>query len=76
MPKGAPTDVVAKLSAAVQTMMADPNFRARIAALGQETFGTSKRQMGLQRSKRARSSDGGQLSKRPTSNTHRMTRKS
>jgi tripartite-type tricarboxylate transporter receptor subunit TctC len=38
MPKGAPTDVVMKLTAAVQTVMADPNLRARIAALGQESF--------------------------------------
>src|SRR5262245_256899 len=38
MPKGAPTDVVAKLSAAVQTVMADPTLRARIAAQGQESF--------------------------------------
>lgn len=38
MPKGAPTDVVAKLSAAVQVVMADSNLRARIAAMGQESF--------------------------------------
>jgi tripartite-type tricarboxylate transporter receptor subunit TctC len=38
MPKGAATDVVAKLGAAVQTVMANQNLRARIAALGQETF--------------------------------------
>jgi tripartite-type tricarboxylate transporter receptor subunit TctC len=38
MPKGAPPDVIAKLSAAVQAAMADPNIRARISALGQESF--------------------------------------
>jgi tripartite-type tricarboxylate transporter receptor subunit TctC len=38
MPKGAPTEVVAKLTSAVQTVMADPTLRARIAAQGQEGF--------------------------------------
>jgi tripartite-type tricarboxylate transporter receptor subunit TctC len=38
IPKGVPADVITKLSVAVQTVMADPNLRARIAAQGQESF--------------------------------------
>src|SRR5262249_4765404 len=68
MPKGAPTDVVAKLSAAVQVVMADSNLLARIAAMGQESFPRDQQTPdGLQRSKRPRSSDGGRLSNQPPS---------
>ncbi len=38
LPKGASKDVIAKLSTAVQTALADPNLRSRIAELGQEIF--------------------------------------
>jgi tripartite-type tricarboxylate transporter receptor subunit TctC len=37
-PKGAPKDVIAKLNAAVQVALAEPNLRARITELGQEIF--------------------------------------
>jgi tripartite-type tricarboxylate transporter receptor subunit TctC len=38
MPKGASSEVVHKLNAAVQTVLADPNLRTRVAQLGQEIF--------------------------------------
>jgi tripartite-type tricarboxylate transporter receptor subunit TctC len=38
MPKGASKDVIAKLNAAVQAVLAEPNLRTRIAGLGQEIF--------------------------------------
>jgi tripartite-type tricarboxylate transporter receptor subunit TctC len=38
LPKGASEDVVAKLNAAVQAVLSDPNMHTRIAELGQEIF--------------------------------------
>ena len=38
MPKGASKEVITKLNAAVQAVMADPNLRTRVAELGQEIF--------------------------------------
>jgi tripartite-type tricarboxylate transporter receptor subunit TctC len=38
LPKGAPRDVVGKISAAVQLAMVEPRLRTRIAELGQEIF--------------------------------------
>jgi tripartite-type tricarboxylate transporter receptor subunit TctC len=38
MPKGAPKEVITKLNAAVQAVLAEPNLRTRIAELGQEIF--------------------------------------
>jgi tripartite-type tricarboxylate transporter receptor subunit TctC len=37
-PKGTPTDVIAKLNAAVVEALADPVVRARLADLGHEIF--------------------------------------
>jgi tripartite-type tricarboxylate transporter receptor subunit TctC len=37
-PKGASGEVIGKLNAAVQTVLADPNLRTRVAQLGQEIF--------------------------------------
>jgi tripartite-type tricarboxylate transporter receptor subunit TctC len=38
MPKGASTEVIRQLNAAVQTALAEPGFRARVLQLGQEIF--------------------------------------
>jgi len=38
LPKGASKDVIAKLNAAVQAVLSEPNMRTRIAELGQESF--------------------------------------
>src|SRR5436190_12051792 len=38
MPRGASSDVVNKLNAAVQTVLAEPSFQTRISQLGQEVF--------------------------------------
>jgi tripartite-type tricarboxylate transporter receptor subunit TctC len=38
LPKGASEDVIAKLNAAVQAVLSDPNMHTRIAELGQEIF--------------------------------------
>jgi tripartite-type tricarboxylate transporter receptor subunit TctC len=38
LPKGASKDVIAKLNAAVQAVLAEPNLRTRVAGLGQEIF--------------------------------------
>ena len=38
MPNGASSEVIRKISTAVQTVLAEPNFRTRIAQLGQEIF--------------------------------------
>jgi len=38
LPKGASKEVILKLNAAIQAVLAEPNLRARIAELGQEIF--------------------------------------
>ena len=38
LPKGASKDLITKLNAAVQAVLAEPNMRTRIAELGQEIF--------------------------------------
>src|SRR5262249_45924741 len=38
VPKGAAKEVLAKLNAAIQAVLADPNMRTRITELGQEIF--------------------------------------
>ena len=38
LPKGASKDLITKLNAAVQAVLAEPNMRTRIAGLGQEIF--------------------------------------
>lgn len=41
-PKGTPKPIVAKLSAALVNILADPKVRARLAALGQDIFGVDQ----------------------------------
>jgi tripartite-type tricarboxylate transporter receptor subunit TctC len=38
MPKGASSEVIRKVTTAVQTVLAEPGLRARVSQLGQEIF--------------------------------------
>jgi tripartite-type tricarboxylate transporter receptor subunit TctC len=45
-PRDTPTEIIEKLSKEINAGLADPNFKARIANLGAETFASSPAEFG------------------------------
>lgn len=45
-PRNTPTEIIEKLSRGINAGLADPNFKARVANLGAETFATSPAEFG------------------------------
>jgi tripartite-type tricarboxylate transporter receptor subunit TctC len=67
-PKGTPKDVIAKLNSAAVTALADPTVRMRLAELGFEIFpATDRRPKPLLPTRKLKSRNGGQSSRRPES---------